>query len=134
MKLFYLKSYDEREEWVLEERETMYIYSYLFLFSQKYDLLLFENEVLLRGELLQHLSQYIAKSLEVLLNDLYRKPDENSIRKHPTRYERFIFNNEKYTVNYTTSISGRLMYLLYLRIDFIRNKIENNESIFLTFK
>jgi hypothetical protein len=124
MKEIILHSISTGVSWQMEKREMFFMYSYFFKFFVK-------NE--------NHLSEYIIVELEELnsflnlfesaLNELiiylYQKPSEKDISKHPTRYERFIFNNKKYIVNYTTSITGRLMYILYLRIEFIRDEIGN---------
>lgn len=129
--MIYLKSINLGENWELEELETSYLFPYLYRFSKKFNLLFFDTEVSLNNEQLLYLKFYLDESLGVLLNDLYEKPNEKTVAKHPTRFERFIYRDNKYVVDYTTSSLGRLMFLINLRINYISEKIENNELLII---
>jgi hypothetical protein len=125
-----LKIYSKNRNvgWELEEREIFFLYSYLLRFSKKNNIDFFCDEVLFENHNLIILQNLFQEILLDLLSDIYVRPNEKEISKHPTRYERFIFKNNKYVVNYTNSITGRLIYLIYLRYSFISDEINENEG------
>jgi hypothetical protein len=135
MEVLYLISKSKNVKWQLETRELCFLYSYLYRFFKKNNIELFEGDILFEGEKLFLLRQLFESVLNDLILDTYLKPNEKEVSKHSTRFERFKFNDKKYIVNYTTSISGRLIYLLYLRTEFIIEEIkENNGGMILSIK
>lgn len=121
----YLSS--KTENWNFESIENYYLFSYIFRFL---------NTNKITGDNISLNEYYNKKFLEVLelaLNDLlkenYKKPEQKSIQKHPTRYERFVFKETKYIVDYTTSVLGRLIYTIYLRIKFIKDNSDTEITI-----
>lgn len=128
-----IKLKSKMESWELEEIEVMFLYSYLFRFSKKNKIEILKNSKIdLSGELLLDLKKDLTLALKELIIDCYDQPDLTKLQKHPTRFERFIFEGKKFTVDYTTSTLGRLIYTLYLRINFVNQIIENNGT--LTFE
>ena len=116
--------------WDLEKIESQYLYSYLIRFGFKNNIDFFEKESIdIPNELLKDFKLIFQNALRDLLTDSYVEPSLNIRQKHSTRFEKFIFNNKKYVVNYVHSIPGRLMYLLYLRKEMIQDVIDNNYSL-----
>ncbi len=128
-------SKDKNNEHTLEQREIYYLYPYLLRFCKKQNFELFNNVFLFETESLFLLKDLIKRALLELIEETYIKPSDKSISKHPTRYERFVINNEKFVVDYTTSVIGRLTYLLFLRFAFISDECnKTNGGIIVKIK
>ncbi|WP_291131270.1 hypothetical protein [Flavobacterium sp. UBA7682] len=128
-------SKDKSTTFSLEHREICYLYSYLLRFSEKYKIELFNGDFLFENETLFLLKELIKNALLELIKDVYVRPLDKDISKHSTRYERFILEDKKYIVNYTTSVSGRLIYVLYLRYQFISSEMDKTDGgVYLRLK
>jgi hypothetical protein len=128
MEELYISSKTKNDKWQIESRELCFLYSYLYRFCKKENIDLFNGDVLFEGEMLISLKGLFDTALKEIISDTYTPPNEKEMSKHSTRFERFIYNGRKYTVNYTSSISGRLIYLLFIRTQFISEEIENEKG------
>lgn len=115
----------KEEEHILEEIEIKYLFPYLFRFDNNNGTLLLDEGITkLSGDSLIEFKKYISKALCDLLSDCYIEPPIKRRQKHPTFYEKIEFKGAKYVLDYTTSILGRLMYTLYLRVTFVDKAIQ----------
>lgn len=123
------------EEYTLEEIETKYLFPYFFRFDNHNDSKLLESGITtLSGNSLIEFRNYIFQALNELLLDCYDEPPIKKRQKHPTFFEKFIIDNKKYVVDYTTSTLGRLLYTLYLRFSFIEKAIESGSELIVIKK
>lgn len=121
------------EEYELEELEIKYLFPYFFRFDNKNDTnILKPGKSILSGNLLELFKNCLYEALSRLISDCYRIPALKERQKHPTLFEKFILNGEKYTVNYTTSILGRLIYTLYLRFTFADEAFKSKSELILS--
>jgi hypothetical protein len=121
------------EKYELEEIEIKYLYPYFFRFENKHKIKLLQlGTTNLSENNLLELSKYLTEALRLLLIDCYSEPSNKMRQKHPTFFVKFFFEGEKYVVDYTTSILGRLMYTLYLRLQFIEKAIKLESTLTIT--
>ncbi len=120
-----MKIISKNSSWFLESIEVNYLFSYLLKFGCK---------TKIEGPLLLDLKTLFEKALQDLICNCYNEPSIKSRQKHPTRFEKFEFYNNKYTVNYVHSTPERLMFLLFTRIQMIENAINTNGWIILDMK
>ena len=107
----------EGKAYLLEEMERAFLFPYLLRFALSNDVdLEDEGRIELAGSLVDSLKSYLEQALSELLKDSYQAPSGRHRQKHYTQYQKFEFRDRRYTVNYTTSPIGRLMYLLALRV------------------
>lgn len=122
----------QEKEQILEEMEVNYLYSYILRFEFKNNTgILKYKEVTLSDILLKEFRECIFNALEELLKNCYNEPPLKRRQKHPTFFEKFVLSNKKYVVDYTTSVLGRLIYTLYVRLSFIDKVILLNEELFV---
>ncbi|WP_407264505.1 hypothetical protein [Tenacibaculum maritimum] len=107
------------ENWNFEKVENYYLFSYIFRFLNAEKIT--DDKIFLSRDYNKMFTDVLELALSDLLEENYIKPEQKKIQKHSTRYERFVFKETKYVVNYTTSVLGRLIYTLYLRIKFVKD-------------
>ena len=122
----------KNESWKLEEREADFLYPYLFRFYNKYNIPLNSSSIKISGDLLKGLRSYIREALLDLIQDCYSAPSIKQRQKDFLLFRKFIFEDNKIVVNYTTSVLGRLIYTIYLRITFIDNILSENGELLIT--
>src|SRR5690606_11836043 len=104
----------------LEEVEIKYLFPYFLRFDYIHQIEVSnEGTTILSGSHLIAFKVSLYKALSELLDECYEEPPIKRRQKHPTLFEKFYFKEKKYIVDYTTSIIGRLMYTLYLRLCYI---------------
>ena len=136
MKTLKIACYEISEYQILEENEFNYLYPTLFKFNSMFGLDIFaSNETVLNEKKLIELFSLIENVLEEIIKTNYNPPDLNKMSKYPGRFEKFIFKNRSYIVDYTFSSTGRLMYTLYLRLKFLEKIINvHGEGILIPIK
>ena len=109
-----------KEEQSLERHEVMYLFSSLIRFNHNNEgSILRDGYKKLSGDSLAGLIKLVDESRRELLDQCYEEPSARQRQKHPTFFEKLIIDDKKYVVNYTTSIVGRLIYTLSIRLDFM---------------
>lgn len=130
MNTFLLKCDTIDEEVLLEKVEFNFLYATLFKLDCKFELGIFDQDnVKIHGDALEYLHGQIKIELNDLLNSFYSEPDPKKRSKYPSRYENIFVGEKKYTVDYTLSRLGRLMFTLYLRLNFLKKVMDLNETI-----
>jgi len=108
------------EMFELEPLEIDYMFSYLYRFGINNDLnIIHSSHLKLEILNLEKLRDCFFTALRDLLVDCYEEPSLRKRQKHPSFYEKVMFMDKRYVVNYTTSTLGRLIYTLSLRLEFI---------------
>lgn len=103
-----------------------FLYAYLFKF-----LLRNQDKVKLEGQVLviediqtaSFLRAYLEEVLEELLEEFYEPPNQKKISKYSGRYVRIKTMNQKYVLDYTTSLLGRISYQIFAFKDWIDKTI-----------
>ena len=126
-----MKIESKSASWVLESTEVNYLYSYFLKFGCKKEIIIFNKKNKIHGALLNDLKILFEEALRDLIENCYIEPSLRSRQKHPTRFQKFEFENKKYVVNYVLSPIGRLIFLLFSRIQMIKNAIDNDDWIIL---
>lgn len=131
MDIITLKLQDEIYQ--LEDLEFSYIFSYLLRFDFKQQTtLLNAGSSSLIGDDLKHFKESLTVALRELLSECYVAPNPKRRQKHPTYYEKFLFDDKRYVVDYTTSTVGRLMFTLRLRLTLINKAIDSGQPLLVT--
>lgn len=126
---------ENNEEYELEEMEIKYLFPLFFRFDNKHETTLLEiGTSILAGIQLMEFSRQVAKTLDELLRECYVEPPIKRRQKPPPFFEKFTIRDEKYVVDYTTTVEGRLMYTLFLRLDFSDKCIESGTEMILVKK
>ena len=108
------------QDFSLEPLEQRFLFPYLFRFALIVGLSAIEGPaVVIEEKDRELLVVHLSEALRALLQDGYEPPLPRQRQKHPSYFEKFLFDNQKYVVNYTTSPPGRLMFLIALRLRLI---------------
>lgn len=96
-----------------------YLYPYLVRFSLKYNVdkrLWSEKEIIyISDENRDSFIQMLEKIVDELLEDLYQEPTQRQRTRHPGYFQKIIYKEQKYVLNYTTDIIGKIAYkLIYI--------------------
>lgn len=107
--------------------ESAFLFPYLIRFCCKQDLdFVREKEINLENELLNEFRDIVTESLNHLINDCYKEPTLKARQKHPTRFEKIFLFENKYIIDYRTSIAGKLIYSVYSIFQFVNRLIDTN--------
>ena len=122
------------DEYELESLEKEYLFSYFLRFDCINNTELSENniKVELSDKMLGLFYECIYIAFQELLDDCYIEPSLKERQKHPTFFERFYYKDKKYTVNYTTSKIGLLIYVLHIRLTILKNAINSGDTLYIT--
>lgn len=115
----------------IDQQWSNYLNSYIYLFTlHKQFFPNDNNEILVKQSEIEDLKVFISKSMSDLLS-YYVPPNEKELQKHPSRFEKIIFEDKVYKVNYRMSISGRLIFLINQILIFIDSSKNENLDIIL---
>lgn len=102
-----------------------YLYPYFLRFSIKnnikYDIWDTYKKILIEEENKEAFLLMLENVFEELMNECYKEPTQKQITKHSSRFEKIIFKEKTYILNYVTDIVGIIGY----RIHYIMNEIKN---------
>ena len=127
-----LKLSSNTDSFIWQPDVSTFLHSYIYRFVLKYKQCTYDNiKIKLDVYLCHEAINYIKEALDDCIRDLYTDPDIKMLNKHPSRFEKIFANNIKYTINYTTSLAGRLIYSIYSVYTFLTKEIEKNEYIIL---
>jgi hypothetical protein len=120
----------QKNNFQLEQDESNFFYSYFLRFLKKYDLKVKESGVLeIKNQLADQLISFFENAIKDLITDCYVPPTARARQKHSSRYERIYFEGVKLSVDYTTSVIGRLLYLFSWRIAILKEAVNNGDQI-----
>lgn len=126
-----LKLQSGEKEFLIEEIWSSYMYSYVYLFINKYNIPIEHRIIKIEYKMLNQFVFQITNSLRDLLNAVYVEPSNKEIQRHSTRFEKFIFEGNKYKVNYRMNESGRLMYAMYNILIYIIELEVNQMNLYI---
>lgn len=130
-----LKFKTVQSDFPIDEMWGSYIFSYIFLFLLENEL--YDNDATLLKidkSKITNLQERVSCSLRDLFKVSYNDPSIGELQKHPTRFEKLLFEGKKYKVNYRMTVSGRIAYAIYCLINFIEEAKLKDSDIYIECK
>lgn len=127
------KNVNNGKETLIQGASYKYLYPVFFVLNYQFNLDIEDNKPILFSDKILHvLHERISDQLSFLLETCYQEPDQIEMQQRPSWYEKFVYNGKAYTVNYTTSGVGNLLFTINSRLKFIREIIDTKSSLSLT--
>ncbi|MGJ1426265.1 hypothetical protein ACR79B_19915 [Sphingobacterium spiritivorum] len=112
---------------------------FCFLF---FNLFLLENKISLdkrngtslNSSQISSLNRKLECSLDELLKAGYEEPNQKQVPKFSSRYERIIYNQKEYILNYRTSEVGQLAFSIKVLIDSLEECSKDKYETVITFE
>jgi hypothetical protein len=99
----------------LAENWYRFFFPYLLRFTRKHQIEASKNGYVLEipADKILLFRSYVETALSDLLEDCYYEPDHKSRSKHPSRYEKILFKNKTFVLNYRSDLVGMTGYGLF---------------------
>jgi hypothetical protein len=127
------KDVSNGKETLIDEVSYKYLYPVFYVLNYQFNLEIENNKpIFLSDNMLLILYERISDQLSFLLETCYQDPIQSEIKKRPSWYEKFVYMEKTYEVNYTTSGIGRLLFTINSRLIFIKRIIDSKSTLSLT--
>lgn len=126
----YFWTFENQTYW-WREYEFKIFYSYLFRFMIKNDLeILGKSEIVLKGEYLQLINDFVQLLLKDLIKDCHSEPNQKALSKHGSSYEKIIIEGVIYHVNYRISDQiGSVIFSFYTFSKYLEIAFKDQKKI-----
>jgi hypothetical protein len=104
-----------------------YLYSYLFRFAIKKEILTAAEQLKIDDELCTELILVIEEALRELLENCYVEPSHKSRSQHASRYQKINFDDKLYIVDFRSNPVGNTAYGIHLLLNWLKQR--NNKQI-----
>jgi hypothetical protein len=127
------KNVSNGKETLIDGISYKYLYPVFFVLNYQFNLEMDNNRpIFLSDHVLNVLHERISDQLSFLLETCYLHPSQSEIQQRPSWYETFVYMGKTYTVNYTTSGVGHLLFAINSRLKFIKDIINSKSSLSFT--